>query len=161
MKKFLTLIFLFAFIFQANGQKKVSFQVKPLSDYGYTLYMIMSNDEKGYYILAEMQSVDLQVSSEPTLMLKTRNEEIIKLEGELISTKQRQIGVMVGNMYIPATSSRPQIKFPLNKETINKLPEITKAKLTTIPSTPDKEFSKNSVWVKLYKEYEKIERINF
>lgn len=92
------------------------------------------------------------------MMLKTFNNNVIKLNGSLIDTTTgSSAGIAVGNMILPITSIHSMAQFEIVEEQIEYFNEgISKIRLSTIPIEHEIIFKKDKIGRKLYQQYQVV-----
>ena len=161
MKRFLTFFLLLIIPIFIWSQKYVSYTYKPLAAEGCTVGFTALQQDTVKYIIVRIQSDRLQFSPHPILMLKTYEDEVIKLSGLALNSSSESTGIMIGNMMIPITEISALAQFPINNEQIEKLNKgITKVRISTVPLIHERVFKKDKIGKKLYKQFQKLNDFN-
>ena len=95
------LIILMMLLALTSKAQTVGYTYKPLAAEGCTMRYSISKQDTLYYIIATVKSDRLKFLKESTMMIRTFNGEVIKLEGALIDNDTQSVGVMSGNIMIP------------------------------------------------------------
>ena len=84
-------------------------------------------------------------------MVRTANGEVLKFYGELLDNGTTSIGLVSGNMVIPATMIISTAQFKVSSEQFELLKEgIVKIRLSTTPIEHERVFKKDKIGKKLY-----------
>ena len=132
----------------------VGYTYKPLAAEGCTMRYSISKQDTLYYIIATVKSDRLKFLKESTMMIRTFNGEVIKLEGALIDNDTQSVGVMSGNIMIPIAEISSTAQFivtPIQLESLKV--GVAKVRLSTIPITHERSFKKDKIGKKLYELY--------
>ena len=132
----------------------VGYTYKPLSSEGCTMKYSISKQDSLYYIIATVKSDRLKFLKEPTMMIKTFNEEVIKLEGAPIDNNTQSVGVMAGNIMIPITEISSTAQFIITPIQLESLKVgVAKIRLSTTPIMHERSFKKDEMGKKIYELY--------
>ena len=129
----------------------VGYTYKPLAEEGCSMEYSVSKQDTIYFIITAVKSDRLMFLKESTMLLKTVDGEVIKLQGTVIGNGSESAGIVAGNMVLPITeiSSTAQFKVtPAQFELINK--GISKVRISTTPIEHEREFNKDKIGKKLY-----------
>ena len=87
-------------------------------------------------------------------MIRTFDEEVIKLEGALIDNDTQSVGIMSGNIMIPVPVISSTAQFIVTPSQLKSLKAgIAKVRLSTTPITHERSFKKDKIGEKLYEFY--------
>ena len=158
MKKLLFTIFCILIgIYYSVGQT-IGYTYKPLAAEGCSVkYNVVKQNDK-YYVIVTVESDRMKFLTEATMMLKTFNNNVIKLNGSLLDTTTgSSAGIAVGNMILPITSIHSTAQFEIVEEQIEYFNEgISKIRLSTIPIEHERIFKKDKIGRKLYQQYQVV-----
>lgn len=151
MKKILFLFALVTVLFSCGTSKSVSYTHKPLAAEGCSVsYSVMMNDGQ-LKIVVTVKSDRLVFSSEPTMMLKNFNGEVLTLKGVDLQSRSETGGLVISNVFIPVTEVRALAEFPVDEKDINFFATgVSKVRLSTVPIVHEREFSKDVIGGYLY-----------
>ena len=141
-----------------------SYTYKPLAKEGcHVEYTALRQDDKAYIIVSVKSDEGLCFVNEPTMMIRTGDNEVIKLTGSNMgSRKENSTGVVIGNIVVSDNGSVGMAQFELTEEQVEKLNSgIIKVRLTTTPFLHEREFSKDKIGKKLYKAFCKQKNSEF
>lgn len=133
-----------------------SYTYKPLAKEGcYVEYSAMRKENKSYIIVSVQSDEGLCFVNDPVMMLRTNDNEVIKLLGiNMGSRKESSLGFVIGNLLLSDDSSIGMAQFELTEEQVEKLNTgIKKVRLSTTPFIHEREFSKDKIGRKLYKAF--------
>lgn len=145
-----SVFFLLTVVIASNAQT-VGYTAKPLGVDRCTLKYGVAKQDTAYYIIAAISSVKMKFLKESTMMLKTFEGDVIKLEGTLIDNDTQSAGVITAGIIIPVTEITSTAQFevsPSQFELLNK--GISKIRLSTIPVEHERTFNKDKIGKKLY-----------
>ncbi len=156
MKKLLLLTTLISLPLLAYAQS-VSYTYKPLSTDGcYVTYNVAKQDSSNY-IVVTIKSERFKFLSESTMLIKTYNDEIIKLEGKHVKDGSETAGLIYGGIFIPVTEINTTAQFKITDEQIEKLKDgVAKIRITAIPKSHERTFKKDKIGKKLYKYFNEL-----
>lgn len=146
--------FLITFIALTSKTQTVGYTYKPLAAEGCSMRYSISKQDTIYYIIATVESDKLKFLKESTMMIRTFDEEVIKLEGALIDNDTQSVGTMSGNIMIPVPAISSTAQFIVTPSQLKSLKAgIAKVRLSTIPITHERSFKKDKIGEKLYEFY--------
>lgn len=146
--------FLITFIALTSKAQTVGYTYKPLAAEGCSMRYSISKQDTIYYIIATVESDRLKFLKESTMMIRTFDEEVIKLEGALIDNDTQSVGIMSGNIMIPVPVISSTAQFIVTPSQLKSLKVgIAKVRLSTIPITHERSFKKDKIGKKLYEFY--------
>ena len=148
------LIILMMLLALTSKAQTVGYTYKPLAAEGCTMRYSISKQDTLYYIIATVKSDRLKFLKESTMMIRTFNGEVIKLEGALIDNDTQSVGVMSGDIMIPIAEISSTAQFivtPIQLESLKV--GVAKVRLSTIPITHERSFKKDKIGEKLYELY--------
>ena len=99
----------------------------------------------------------LKLTDEPKLLLKLMDDEVISLDGRLLSNFSKSDGgVVISGVYVASNHFISEAKFPISKEQIGKFSKgIKKLRLNTSPQFHEKGWKKDKIGKILYESYKK------
>jgi hypothetical protein len=146
--------FLITFIALTSKAQTVGYTYKPLAAEGCSMRYSISKQDTIYYIIATVESDRLKFLKESTMMIRTFDDEVIKLEGALIDNDTQSVGIMSGNIMIPVPVISSTAQFIVTPSQLKSLKVgIAKVRLSTIPITHERSFKKDKIGKKLYEFY--------
>lgn len=132
----------------------VGYTYKALAAEGCSAKYSVTKQDSSYYIVVTVKSDRLKFLKESTMMIKTFNGDILKLDGSLIDNNTQSVGIMSGNIMIPVAeiSSTAQFKVsPIQLESLKN--GVAKVRLSTIPIEHERTFKNDKIGKKLYQFY--------
>lgn len=162
-KTILFLVFLLTAVF-ADAQKSVGYLHKALAAEGCEASYSVVSQGSEYYIIARISSDRLVFTENPTMMIRTFDDELLTLEGFCINNTASAGGVVVGTVLVPTTDIHTVAQFAITPEQFEILRHgVAKIRLTMTPMNHDKTFKKDVLGKGLYKLYlqEKANAENF
>ena len=135
-------------------RKSVSYTYKPLAAEGCTMdYSVLKQDSM-YYIIATVSSDRMKFLKEPTMLIKTFDDEVIVLKGELFDTDADVVNVGSSDILIPASIIRSTAQFKVTSCQFEQIKKgISKIRLSTLPIEHERVFKKDMLGRKLYELY--------
>ena len=147
MKKFV-LIILCVFVTSICNAQKIRYTYKPLTREGCRVTFTASfADEKKYiYVMVEADQ-GMSFSANPEMLLKTFDDEVLKLNGE-------NLGSTRGGSVWNGSGAYGAAQFLITDEQVSLLQKgIKKIRLSTLPWIHEREFSTDKIGKKLYKAF--------
>ena len=141
-----------------------SYTYKPLAKEGcHVEYSALKQGNKSYIIVSVRSDEGLCFVNDPVMMLRTGNNEVIKLTGtNMGSRKESSSGVVIGNVVVSGNNSIGMAQFELTDEQVEMLNTgVIKVRLTTTPFIHEREFTKDKIGKKLYKAFSKQKNAKF
>lgn len=164
MKKIiLFLVFLLTAVF-ADAQKSVGYLHKALAAEGCEASYSVVSQGSEYYIIARISSDRLVFTENPTMMIRTFDDEVLTFEGVSLSSNTTTGGFLVSTIILPISEIQSLAQFPVTPEQFEILRHgVAKIRLTMAPMNHDKTFKKDVLGKELYKLYlqEKANAENF
>ena len=141
----------------------LSIQVKAQATYGdiswgsYNMKINVITDNDSIFLNIVYTDEELKLADEPKLLLKLMDDEVISLDGQLLSNLSKSDGgVIIYGTYILSNHFISEAKFPISKEQISQFSKgIKKLRLNTSPKYHEKEWKKDKIGKKLYESYKK------
>ena len=156
MKHLLTILLMLLAL--TSKAQTVSYTYKPFSSKGCTMKYSISKQDSLYYIVATVKSDKLKFLKEPTMMIRTFNDDVIKLQGALIDNSTQSVGIMSGNIMIPVTNVSSTAQFIITPVQLESLEAgVSKVRLSTTPIVHERSFKKDKIGKKIYELYIKDE----
>lgn len=153
MKKLLSLILICSSCCLSNA---AGYAYRPFSCDGgsYDYRCIMS--ESGASLVVTVESGNLTFPPNPTLLLKTFNDQVIRLDGFNSNTATTQGAVFVSNVAVPVSNLTATAIFPITEEQINLLADgVSKVRLNILPCTHERSFKRDMIGAAIYHDYQK------
>lgn len=146
--------FFIVIIALTSKAQTVGYTYKPLAAEGCSMTYCISKQDTTYYIIATVKSDRLKFLKESTMMIRTFDEEVIKLEGTLIDNDTQSVGIMSEDIIIPVAVISSTAQFKITPSQLKSLEAgVAKVRLSTIPITHERSFKKDKIGKKLYKFY--------
>lgn len=135
-------------------RKSVGYTYKPLAAEGCSMSYSVLKQDSVYYIIATVSSDRMKFLREPTMLIKTFDNEIVLLKGELFDTDADVVNVGTGDVMIPASVVRSTAQFKVTSCQFEQIKKgIAKIRLSTIPIEHEREFRKDVLGKNLYELY--------
>lgn len=114
----------------------------------------VARQDTSYYIIATVTSENLRFLSEPTMKVRSFNDEVITLSGVLISNERETAGFIYGSILIPITENSSTAQFKITPQQFEVLKNgVSKIRLSKTPMNHERTFEKDKIGGKLYKFY--------
>lgn len=141
----------------------LSIQVRAQVSYGditwgsYNMKINVVTDNDSIFLNIVYTDGKLKLADEPKLLLKLMDDEVISLDGQLLSNfSKADGGVVISGVYVASNHFISEAKFPISKEQIGQFSKgIKKLRLNTSPKYHEKEWKKDKIGKKLYESYKK------
>lgn len=151
--KYLMIIILLLVSSNLSAQT-VGYTYKALAADGCNMKYSVSKQDSTYYIIATVRSDRMIFLSEPTMKVRTFNNEVITLAGVAIGNGSRSIGYMTGNVMIPISEISSTAQFKVTPEQFESIKNgIAKIRLDMSPMNHERTFKKDKIGKKLYQFY--------
>lgn len=129
----------------------VGYSYRPLAAEGCSVKYSVAKQDTAYYIIATVKSDRLNFLDESTMLLKTFDGEVIKLNGSRIGSGSETAGILIGNIVFPETEISSTAQFKISPQQFELLKKgVAKIRLSTIPIEHERTFSKDKIGKKLY-----------
>ena len=129
----------------------VGYTYRPLAAEGCSVKYSVVKQDTAYYIIATVKSDRLNFLKESTMLLKTFDGEVIKLDGAQIGSGSETTGIAIGNMIYPETEISSTAQFKISPQQFELLKKgVAKIRLSTIPIEHERTFTKDKIGKKLY-----------
>lgn len=129
----------------------VGYSYRPLAAEGCSMKYSVTKQDTAYYIIATVKSDRLNFLKQSTMLLKTFDGEVLKLNGSQISSSSETAGIVSGNIVIPITSISSTAQFKISPQQFELLRKgVAKIRLSTIPIEHERTFAKDKIGKKLY-----------
>lgn len=152
MKHLLTILLMLLAL--TSKAQTVSYIYKPFSSQGCTMKYSISKQDSLYYIVVTVKSDNLMFLKEPTMMIRTFNDDLIIFHGALIDNSTQSVGVMSGNIVIPVTKVSSTAQFIISPAHLELLKAgVSKIRLSTTPIAHKRSFKKDKIGKKIYELY--------
>lgn len=160
MNKYIIIIaLLFCSIFVKA--QSVSYTYRPLAAEGCHVSYSPSWQDGKPYLIVSVRSNRMKFVANPVLLLKTTEDETIKLEGIPLDVSSRSAGVVSGNIVIPVQEFNATAQFSITEEQISLLEKgISKVRISLIPMNHERSFKKDKIGKKLFKAFNKTRKID-
>ena len=132
----------------------VGYTYKALAAEGCNMKYSVSKQDSSYYIIATVRSDRMTFLSEPTMKVRTFNDEVITLKGVAIGNGSQSAGIVSGNIVIPVTEISSTAQFKVTPEQFERIKSgIAKVRLDMTPMNHERTFKKDKIGKKLYQFY--------
>lgn len=149
----LAIVFALSFSTISHAQI-IGYTYKPFAPEGCQMQYNIALQGDQCYIIATISSDRMQFLGEPTMLIRTSDGEVLKLDGVLLDSRSESAGLVCGYMVIPVTSVHSSAQFSITPEQLEKLKSgVKKIRLSTTPYEHEREFRKDKIGARLYKTY--------
>ena len=155
MKK-LFCIWLVTFVIGIHGlpAQTVGYTYKALAAEGCTMKYSVAKQDSSYYIIATVRSDRMTFLSEPTMKVRTFDDEVITFTGTAIGNGSQSAGIVSGNIIIPVTEISSTAQFKVTPDQFESIKSgIAKVRLDMTPMNHERTFKKDKIGKKLYQFY--------
>lgn len=161
MKKafYLYILFLVLCLSSASNMsaQTVSYTYKALAAEGCNMKYSVAKQDTSFYIIATVRSDRMRFLNEPTLKIRTFNDEVINLSGILLGNGSESAGIVSGNIVIPITEINSTAQFRVTPAQFEEIKNgIAKVRLSMTPMNHERTFKKDKIGKKLYQFYLKV-----
>lgn len=145
---------LFTFLTVVASAQRVGYIHKGLTAYGCRMKYSVVKQDSSYCILANVISERMTFRNEPTMKIRTFNDEVITLKGTVVGGNSQSVGVISGNFVLPVTELSYSAQFPVTPEEFKMLNNgVSKVHLSMTPLDHEHTFKKDKIGKKLYQFY--------
>lgn len=156
----LTLIISLAFVGNSFAQT-VGYSYKPLAKEGCEMKYSVAKQDTSYFIIANVTSDRMLFLSEPTMKIRTFNDEVITLSGVLLGNDSKTGGLLYGNFVMPITEKSSTAQFKITPQQFEVLKNgVSKIRISMTPMNHERTFKKDKIGGKLYKFYLKVKALD-
>ena len=149
----LSLIISLTFISNSFAQT-VGYSYKLLAKEGCEMKYSVAKQDISYYIIATVTSDNMRFLSEPTMKIRTFNDEVIALSGVLIGNESKTAGFLYGSFVIPISEKSSTAQFKITPQQFEGLHNgVSKIRISMTPMNHERTFKKDKIGGKLYKFY--------
>ena len=155
MKRLLYIYLVVVFLsgIKATAQT-VSYTYKALAAEGCNMKYSVAKQDTSYYIIATVRSDRMRFLNEPTMKVRTFNDEVITLSGVVIGNGSQSAGIVSGNIVIPVTEISSTAQFKVTPEQFESIKSgVAKVRLDMTPMNHERTFKKDKIGKKLYQFY--------
>ena len=89
--------------FILRGQS-VSYAYKPLAAEGCSVKYSVAKQDSLYYVIVTVQSDRMRFLKSPTMMVRTVQDEVIKLQGDLLDNSMNTYGITMESVVYPVSA---------------------------------------------------------
>ena len=151
----LTLIISLTFVGNSFAQT-VGYSYKLLAKEGCEMKYCVAKQDTSYYIIATVTSDKMRFLSDPTMKIRTFNDEVITISGILLGNDSKTSGFLYGNFVIPITEKSSTAQFKITPQQFEELNNgVSKIRISMTPMNHERTFKKDKIGGKLYKFYQK------
>ena len=137
----------------------VDYSYKPLSAEGCSMKYSVAKQDTSYYIIATVSSDNMHFLNEPTMKVRTFNDDVIDLTGVLINNSSSTAGIISGNIVIPITEINSTAQFKVSPQQFELIKcGISKIRLSMTPMNHERTFKKDKIGNQLYLFYLKAKK---
>ena len=149
------LVLFFCLTFVGNSfAQSVGYSYKLLAKEGCEMKYSVAKQDTSYFIIATVTSDNMRFLSEPTMKVRTFNDEVITLSGVLLSNDSETSGFIYGGFVIPITEKSSTAQFKITPQQFEELKNgVSKIRLSMSPMNHERTFKKDKIGGKLYKFY--------
>ena len=141
----------------------LSIQVKAQASYGditwgsYNMKINVITDNDSIFLNIVYTDGNRKLADAPKLLIKLMDDEVISLDGQLLSNMSKSDGgVVVSGIYVASNHFISEAKFSITRDQINQFSKgIKKLRLNTSPKYHEKEWKKDKIGKILYESYKK------
>lgn len=152
--KYLILALLLVNITVCVSAQTVGYWHKILSPEGCTVQYSVVKHESGYYIVATVHSERMHFGSESDMKVRTFNDEVLTLKGEVVSSGSQTSGIISGTVVIPVTELITTARYAITPEEFEILNHgVAKVRLSMVPVNHERTFKKDKIGKELYQFY--------
>ena len=157
MKKYLFTLFMVLLMgCMPIKAQTVGYTYKPLAAEGCSMRYNVVKRDLSFYIVATVSSDRMRYLNEPTMKIRTFNDDVITLNGVVIGNDSESMGIVSGNIVLPVTAIRSTAQFEVTAEQFEMIKSgVAKIRLTMSPMNHERTFKKDKIGKKLYKFYQK------
>lgn len=135
----------------------VGYTHKALASLGCKMNYGVVKQDTSYYIIATVRSEKMHFLNEPSMKIRTFNDDVLTLNGQLIDSSNKSAGIMVGYVMVPLTEITSIAQFRITPEQFEKIKSgISKVRLSMVPMNHERTFKKDKIGKKLYQFYLKV-----
>lgn len=157
MKQIIRYIVIALFFFAITPSvisQTVGYTYKALAAEGCNMNYSVVKQDSTYYIIATVRSDRMNFLNEPTMKVRTFNDEVIILKGTVIGNDSKSAGIVSGNMIFPVTEIKSTAQFAITPEQFEQLNNgVAKIRLSMTPMNHERTFKKDKIGKKLYQFY--------
>jgi hypothetical protein len=146
-------VLLFQLLFVGLGAEcqTVGYSYMPLAANGCNVKFSVAKQDTSYCIIVIVESDRFKFLSKPTMMLKTFDGDVLKLQGTLLDNGVEPEGVISGIVISGVTTTA---QFAVTQEQFELLNKgVSKIRLSTIPVEHERTFAKDKIGKELYSLY--------
>lgn len=139
--------------------QKASYTYRALAAEGCTMSYSVAKQDTSYYIVATVRSDRMQYLSEPTMKIRTFNDEVFELKGVSLGSGSESAGILMGNIMVPVTEIQSTAQFQITPQQFQMIKNgVAKVRLSMTPMNHERTFKKDKIGKKLYKLYLKAKQ---
>ena len=140
------LVFVLCLVSSNLTAKTAGFTYNALAAAGCTMKYSVAKQDTSYYIIATVRSDRMTFLSEPTMKMRTFNDEVITLSGVVIGNGSQSAGIVSGNIIIPITEISSMVQFKVSPEQFESIKSgIAKIRLNMTPMNHERTFKKDKI----------------
>lgn len=157
MKRFFQFILIASLIVSVASPsvaQTVGYTYKALAAEGCNMKYSVVKQDTSYYIIATVRSDRMNFLNESTMKIRTFNDDVITLKGNVIGSGSQSAGIVSGNIVIPVTEISSTAQFAITPDEFEMLNSgISKVRLSMTPMDHERTFKKDKIGKKLYQFY--------
>lgn len=157
IKVFFTVALVMAIFISADAQS-VGYNYKPMSPRACNIKFSVSKRDTTYYIVAVVKSGKRKFIGKTSMMMKTFDGQVLKLEGEEIDEESTSGWVIIDGFFIPMSHKAYTAQFAITPAQLEVLRQgVAKILVSTLPTPHERDFKEDKIGLKLYEFYEQIQ----
>lgn len=107
-----------------------------------------------YSLVVTVKSSEYKYLSNPTMLIRTFGDKVIKLQGTHLGDDKETTGILIGSIMCPVSEISTTAQFRITPEQFEQIKDgVKKVRLSMTPKVHEKEFSKDKIGSKLYNLY--------
>ena len=152
LHRLVVLIVCLTFVPVLWATKPVKYLHKVLSLDGCYVEYRVAKQESSFYIVVVVDSERLRFLSEPTMKVRTFDDEVLTFPGTIVDQSNSPWGFVSGHMVLPFDEITSIAQFRVTPQEFEKLKRgISKVRLSMTPENHERTFKKDKMGKKLYK----------
>ncbi len=157
MKKLFTLVLITLISYLPVKAQSVGYTYRPLAAEGCEVKYSVSKNDSSYYIVVTVNSDRMHFLNDPTMKIRTFNNDVLTLKGIAIGNGSESIGIVSGNLVIPVSEIISTAQFFATQDQFEQLKSgVSKIRISLTPMNHERSFKKDKIGKKLYKFYLKL-----
>ena len=151
------LVLMFLIVGNSINAQTVAYTYKTLAAEGCYIKYSVAKQDSSYYIIATVRSDRMNFLSQPTMKMRTFNDDVLEFKGVVIGNGSESTGIVSGNMVIPVTETSSTAQFKVDPSDFEKINDgVAKIRLSMTPMNHERTFKKDKIGKKLYQFFLKV-----